>query len=163
MKNHAKNYVHKQYITKAFSAKRKRGLSTIVSSVILLSAVSIMGVMLVDWANTNLYTKQAELEFSFNAKMNKLNEDLLIENIWFGTSPNVVNMTLNNIGSVGLNVTKIQIKNSTSTLFFTITDGGMAPHKDYSIQKTYNWNFGEITDFSIFTDRGNIFTFQKVT
>jgi len=163
MKNITKPYVHKQCVTKIFSAKRKRGLSTVVSTAILLAAVSIMGVMLVGWANTNLYTKQIELESSFNSKINKLNEDLLIENIWFGASPNIVNVTLNNVGSVGLNVTKIEINNSTSVLYIKITDGGIAPSEDYSIQEAFNWNSGEITDFSIFTDRGNIFTSQEVT
>ncbi len=122
-----------------------------------------MGVVLVSWANTSLFTKQAELESSFSEKMNKLNEDLLIENIWFGTSPNIVNVTLNNVGSIGLNVTKIQIVNSTNTLVFTITDGGITPSDDYSIHESFNWNSGEITDFSIFTGRGNIFTAQEVT
>ena len=90
--------MNKRYVTKVFSAKRRRAISTVVSTVILLSAVSIMGVMLVAWANTSLYTKQIELESSFNDKINKLNEDLLIENIWFGTSPAIVNVKLTNVG-----------------------------------------------------------------
>ena len=163
MKNNSKNYVHKRHFTKVFSAKRRRGLATVVSTAIILAAISIMGVMLVAWANTNLATKQMELESSFNTKMNKLNEDLLVENIWFGTSPNIVNVTMNNVGSVGFNVTKLEIKNSTSTMFFTITDGGIAPSEDYSIQETYNWNSGETVDFTIFTNRGNQFTAQEVT
>lgn len=152
-----------KHLPKEFSTKRKRGLSTVVTSAILLSAVAIMGVMLIGWANTNLYTKQANLEDSIDGKMNKLNEELLVENIWFGTNPNVVNVTLNNVGSIGLNVTRIEIKNSTSVLYFTITDGGMTPSNDYSLQETFNWNAGEITDFTIFTDRGNQFTKQEVT
>jgi len=149
-------------LPKAFS-KRRRGLATVVSTAIILSAVSIMGVMLIGWANTNLYTKQVELESSFNAQMNKLNEDLLVEHIWFGTGPNIVNVTLNNVGSVGFNVTKIVITNSTSVLNVIITDGGVVPSGDYSIQETYNWNSGEIVDFTIFTNRGNQFTAQEVT
>ncbi len=163
MKNNSKNYVHKRHFTKVFSAKRRRGLATVVSTAIILAAISIMGVVLVAWANTNLATKQMELESSFSTQMNKLNEDLLVENIWFRTSPNIVNVTMNNVGSVGFNVTKIEIKNSTSTMFFTITDGGMATTEDYSIQETYNWNSGETVDFTIFTNRGNQFTAQEVT
>ncbi len=96
-----KNYVHKQYVTKVFSAKRRRAIATIVSTAILLSAVSIMGVILVAWANTSLFTKQVELESSFNDKINKLNEDLLIENIWFGATPAIVIVTMTNVGSIG--------------------------------------------------------------
>ncbi len=150
-------------LPKPFSTKRRRGLATVVSTAIILAAVSIMGVMLIGWANTNLVTKQVELESSFNTQMNKLNEDLLIEHIWFGTSPNIVNVTMNNVGSIGFNVTKIEIKNSTSVLNVIITDGGIFPSGDYSIQETYNWNSGETVDFTIFTNRGNIFTAQEVT
>ena len=150
-------------LPKVFSTKRRRGIATVVSTAIILAAVSIMGVTLIGWANTSLYTKQVELESSFNTQMNKLNEDLLVEHIWFGTSPNIVNVTLNNVGSIGFNVTKIEIKNSTSTMFFTITDGGIDPSEYYSIQETYNWNSGETVDFTIFTNRGNQFTAQEVT
>ena len=150
-------------LTKVFSAKRRRGITSVVTSAILISAVAIMGVTLVAWANTNLFTKQAILESSFNEKMNKLNEDLLVEHIWFGTNPNIVNVTITNVGAIGLNVTKIEIKNSTDVLYFTITDGGIYPSGDYSIQETFNWNSGETTDFAIITDRGNIFTAQEVT
>ena len=95
-------------IKPAFSAKKRRALSTVVSSAILISAVAIMGVMLVGWSNTNLFTKQAELESSFSEKINKLNEDITVEKIWFGTSPNVVNVTMNNVGTIGLNITRIE-------------------------------------------------------
>ena len=146
-----------------FSCKKRKALSTVVTSAILMASISIMGVMLVAWSNTNLYTQQMEMESSFNAKMNKLNEGLLIENIWFGTNPNVVNVTMTNYGVVGLNVTQIKLVNSTDTLIFAITDGGMAPSTDFSIQETYNWNSGETVDFSITTNRGNVLTSQEVT
>ena len=150
-------------LTKVFSAKRRRGLATVVTSAIIIAAVAIMGVTLVAWANSNLFVKQATLESSFNEKMNKLNEDLLVEQIWFGTNPNIVNVTITNVGAIGLNVTKIEIKNSTDVLYFTITDGGIYPSGDYSIQETFNWDPDETTDFTIITDRGNIFTAQEVT
>lgn len=163
MKNSTKRFVHKNYTISIFSVKNRRGLSTVISTAILLTAVSIMGVMLVAWSNTNLFTKQAELESSFSEKMNKLNEDLLTENIWFGSSPFIVNVTLNNVGSIGLNVTEIQIQNSTDTLIFSISDGGISPSESYSLQKTYFWNSGETVDFRIITNRGNQYVSQEVT
>ncbi len=155
-------------LTKVFSAKRRRGITSVVTSAILISAVAIMGVTLVAWSNTNLFTKQAILEASFNEKMNKLNEDLLVEHIWFGGIPSVctkciVNVTLNNVGTVGLNVTNIEIKNSTDVLYLTITDGGIVSGNDYSIQESFVYDPNETTDFTITTNRGNIFTAQEVT
>ncbi len=163
MKNITKIYVHKQRLTKIFSSKRQRGLATVVSAAILLSAISIMGVMLVAWTNTNLYSKQIQQESAFNAKINKLNENLLIENIWFGPYKNSVNVTLSNVGSVGLNVTNIEIVNSTGVVYLTIIDGGIAPLEVYSLNRTFYWTSGETTNFQIITERGNIFTAQEVT
>ena len=155
-------------LTKVFSAKRRRGLAAVVTGAILISAVAIMGVTLVAWANSNLFTKQAVLQSSFNEKMNKLNEDLLVEHIWFGGIPSVctkciVNVTLSNVGTIGLNVTEIKIENSTDVLSLAITDGGIVSGGDYSIQESFAYDPNETTDFSIITDRGNIFTAQEVT
>ena len=104
-----------------------------------------------------------ELEISFSDNINKLNEDLLIENIWFGTTPAIVNVTMTNVGSIGFNVTEIRLQNSTDTLFFYYTGGGVPPGGDYSIQESYNWNAGETVDFRIATARGNLVTAQEVT
>jgi hypothetical protein len=163
MKKLTKNYVCKNILFKVPSGKYRRGLSTIIATTILLSAISIMGVSLVVWSNTSLLSQQIQMENSFNDKINKLNEDILIENIWFGTGPNIVNVTLNNVGIVGVNVTAIKIVNTTDTLVFSITDGGMAPGDDFSLQETFNWNSGETTDFTITTSRGNYYYNQEVT
>jgi len=157
-----KFYVHKQCMSKVFS-KRRRAIATIVSTAIILGAISVMGVVLVYWANTNLQAKQLNLENSFNTQMNKLNEDLIVENIWFGTNPDIVNVTMTNIGSIGFNVTAVRIQNSTDTLDFTYSDGGVVPSDSFSIEETYHWNADETVDFSITTNRGNIFTAEEVT
>jgi archaellum component FlaF (FlaF/FlaG flagellin family) len=163
MKNSSKLKIFKNSLDKEFSIKKRRGLSTVVSTAILMSSMAIMGVMLVGWSNTNLFTQQAQMEDSFNTKINKLNENLMIENVWFGTSPNVVNVTMNNVGTVGLNVTSVQLVNSTDTLLFLYSDGGIDPSGDFSIQEAYNWNSGETVDFTITTNRGNHYVIQEVT
>ena len=163
MKNFRKDSVQKSYLSKKISTKNRRALSTVVSTAIIMSSIAIMGTVLVGWSNSNLFTQQAQLESSFNAKMNKLNETILIENIWFGTSPNIVNVTLGNVGIIGLNVTSIQLVNSTDTHLILISEGGVSPGDDFSIQETYNCDAGETVDFTITTNRGNYFTTQEVT
>jgi len=96
--------------------KTNRGLSTVVTGAILLSAVAIMGIMVVTWANTNLTRHQIELEESFSDHYNKINEKILIEHIWFGNTGPSINITMNNIGTIGLNVTTIKITNITSVM-----------------------------------------------
>lgn len=153
-------------ISKVLSPKSRRALSTVVTSAILMSSAAIMGSMLLAWSNENLLTKQNNLELSFNEKMNRLNESLLVESVWFGTNPSVVNVTLSNSGTIGLNVTEVWIQNSTSQLFLYFTDGGMTPsttNGTFSFQESFYWTTGEVTDFTVFTERGKIYTFQDVT
>jgi len=145
---------------KLLRIRPKRGLSTVVTTAILLSAVSIMGIYLVGWSNSSLLIQQLNLENSFNDKLNKLNEDIFIENVWFNDDPYFVNITINNVGVIGLNITQIKLVNSSDTTIFVITDGGVVPKNTYSFQDTYVWLKNEIIDIYVTTARDRIFTTQ---
>ncbi len=54
----------------------KRGLSTVVTSAILLAAVAIMGAMIVSWSDMKLSNQQMALSVTFSDSINKINEDL---------------------------------------------------------------------------------------
>jgi len=119
----------------------KRALSTIVTSAILLSAVAIMGVMVVGWANSNLITHQIKLDETFSDTYNKLNEKMLIEHVWFGNTGPSINITMNNIGTIGFNVTTIKITNITSSQEYSYpyTDSGIITGNTLSINQTFGW------------------------
>jgi len=138
----------------------KRGLSTVITTAILLTAVSIMGIYLVGWSSSSLLNNQIKLENTFNDKINKLNEEIFIENVWFNDDPYTVNVTINNVGIVGLNVTQIKLVNSSDTTIFAITNGGIVPKNTYSLQDTYVWVKNEIVDIYVTTARDRIFTTQ---
>ena len=150
----------------------RRGIAGIVTSAILLAAVSIMGVMLLAWSNTSMATHQQEIEETFSTQMNKINEDLSFENIWFPTpsgsmTENHLNVTLNNIGILGLNVTTIQVTNVTgtnNTLAFDsdYTNLGIVKSDSISLNVTYPWQSGDDLDVLVFTARGNQFITQVV-
>ncbi len=147
---------------KLLRIRPKRGLSTVVTTAILLSAVSMMGIYLVGWSNSSLLSDQIRLENSFNDKINKLNEHVIIENVWFNDDPYTVNVTLNNAGIIGLNITQIKLVNSSDTTVFAITNGGVLPKNIYSFQDTYVWVKNEIVDIYVTTARDRIFTTQVV-
>ncbi len=147
---------------KLLRIRPKRGLSTVVTTAILLSAVSIMGIYLVGWSNSSLLNDQIRLENSFNDKINKLNEHVIIENVWFNDDPYTVNVTLNNAGIIGLNITEIKLVNSSDTTIFAITNGGTIPKNTFSLQDTYVWVKNEIVDIYVTTARDRIFTTQVV-
>ena len=139
--------------------KTNRGLSTVVTGAILLSAVAIMGIMVVTWANTNLITHQIKLEETFSDTYNKLNENILIEHVWFGNTGPSINITMNNIGTIGLNVTTLKITNITSsqTYSFSHTDAGIIPSGTLSLNETFGWIADTPYDILIITDRDSQF------
>lgn len=147
-----------------FNKKTKRGLSNIVTGAILLSAVAVMGVMVVEWANTNLAEHQQGLDSTLSDNFNKINENMLIEHIWFSTGPSM-NITMNNIGTVGLNVTKIEIKNINSlvTSSFTYNNGGIVPGGTLSLEETFSWVANTPYAVTITTERDSQFKTEVVS
>lgn len=144
---------------------RRRGLASIVTSAILLSSIAILGVGLVGWSNSNLNTHQANLENTFSKNINKLNEHLTIEKVWFGgTSPDkFVNITITNTGNIGLNVTAIEFINSTDFTKITsdtINTGGLKNSESYSGQIDYEWSNDKAFDILVTTDRDSQFRTQ---
>ena len=141
------------------------GLSTVVTGAILLTAVAVMGTGLVSWANTNLKFHQLSLESTYSTNVNKLNENLLIENVWFGSSPaKFVNITLNNISNVGVNVTKIQFVNPSNDIklaeFSSFTDQRIFQKHSNSTKIVYNWSSNTPINIIITTARGSIYQTQ---
>jgi len=149
----------------------RRGLATIVTSGILLSAVSIMGVMMLGWSQTSINEQKQEMNDVFDTQMNKIREDLIFENIWFATPAgnminNHLNVTIANIGILGLNVTSIQVTNTTAnnntSFTYTYTDAGVVTSESLSLNATYSWLSGDELDVILFTNRGNQFVSQVV-
>jgi len=138
---------------------KRRALATVVSTGILLSAVAIMGSMLVAWSNSIFATEQNEINEVYSEGVNKLNEFLVIENVWFGneTSSRFINVTMSNVGNIGLNVTKITLDNSVDKIDLLITDGGMTRNDIFSTEITYNWTTTDPIKITITTEKGTLY------
>ena len=154
---------------KSFGIAAKRGLSTVVTAAILLSAVAVMGSMVVVWSQSTLSQHTAALEVSYASNINKLNEGLAVENVWFDPvpSPKTLNVSLSNIGTLYLNITEIDLvdpddgSNLVSTVL--ISDGGLPLNQLYSRNVTYDgWTVGNPINVVVTTERGNIITKQVV-
>ncbi len=153
------------------SVSYRRGLATIVTTGLLLAATSILGTSMLVWSQSELAVHQQEITDVFDTQMNKLNENLLIENIWFAIPSGVMgnnhlNVTLTNIGILGLNVTTIQVTNvtagNTTSFDYDFTDIGIVKSASISKNVTYAWQSGDELDVLIFTNRGNQFITQVV-
>jgi len=137
---------------------KRRALATIVSTGILLSAVAIMGSMLTAWSNSIFASEQTELNTVYSEGVNKLNEFLVIEHVWFGNNPNkFINLTMSNVGNNGLNVTKITLDNSVDKTDLLITNGGIVREDILSTEITYNWTTTDPIQVTITTEKGSIY------
>jgi len=141
----------------------RRGIAGVVTGAILLSAVAVLGSGLVSWTNSNLFTHQQELESSYSKATNKINEFLIIENVWFGENPQkFVNITMTNVGNVGVNVTKIELTDSAGSVEYQLSNGEILPEKSYSPPISYDWSDNELVDITVTTSRGSIYKTQAL-
>lgn len=148
----------------------RRAIANVVASAIVLSAVSIMGAAMLGWSNSNLAIQKQEIEDTFSTQMNKINEDLVFDNVWFSTTcpGNCINVTMSNVGTLGLNVTEMKFINGTTLLDlqnFYYADGGIVPFDTFSTNATYSFatNSGDKINIVVFTERGNQFTTQVIS
>jgi len=140
-----------------------RALSEIPSAAMLMFAVAVLGIGLVGWSNQTLSLGATELTDTFDNSVNRISEELLIEQVWFGTGSNkFVNVTMSNIGSIGITLTKIELVNSTDTHTITLNQN-LFPRgtgSTYSIEEVYGWTSGTAVDVTIITARDNHFKTQ---
>lgn len=117
-----------------------------------------MGSMLTAWSNSIFANEQHELNTVYAESVNKLNEFLVIEHVWFGNSPSkFINLTMSNVGNNGLNVTKITLDNSIDRTDLLITNGGIVQNDVFSTEITYNWTTTEPIQVSVTTEKGSIY------
>lgn len=139
----------------------RSGLASIVTTAIMLTAIAIMGSGVVVWGKSTFSTNEMVLASSSETTINRINENLAIEKIWFGTNPQkFVNITMTNNGNVGLNVAQIQFSTSTTSKQFQFSNQAIFPKKTGSIQILYDYNDNVPINILITTARGSIFTTQ---
>ena len=156
----------------------QRGLSTVVATALMLTAVAVLGTTLVLWSNSNLRSYETSLAITSSDNMNRINEFLVVENVGFCklTPPsgclnghNYINVTLANYGGIGLNITQIKLNDSRYVYKFGCgASSGCAapvsllPGKEFSWKNSTSYPFGsgKPQNVTITTGRGSIFTKQ---
>ena len=150
---------------------RRRGLSTIVTAGILLTAVTILGTAIVSWSNGNLKTYETVLSNTASSNTNKINENLIIENILFcancaSPTNSVINVTLTNTGTVSVNVNQIQINSTAITTYVKSTSlpQNIAPQQSYTVAAQLSngktWQSKSTDTITVTTARGSTYTTQ---
>lgn len=92
----------------------RRGISNIVTSVMLVAAVALIGSFLVSWSSSSFAAKQLQIANQTNTKINLIKEDFVVEDVWFYTksSVNYANVTIRNTGDVAIKISSIYVNNT---------------------------------------------------
>lgn len=141
--------------------KSRRALSSLVTSAILLTSTVLMGTGVVGWSNSNLSSYQTSISNTYSSNVNKLNEDAVVENVWFGTSPTkYLNVTITNTGTIGMQVANIKLTSAGISTDFPISNVGITPKNQFTKEIYYNWSSATPVDITVTTLRGTTFTSQ---
>ncbi len=151
--------------------RRKRsGISTIVSATIMIAAVSILGPIMLIWANSNINAQARQLGNYYEQTGNALKENFIVENVWPSNNPsNYVGITIRNIGNIAINVTNVQILGlksdgstySSASYSLSGTNGVMASKASSTVLISYSWNDPtniKTLNISVTTARGSVQT-----
>ncbi len=157
---------YKTGLTK-FGFSRRRGLTTVVTAALMLTAVAVLGSAMVAWSNSNLKTFDIALTTTAVNSTNKISESVSIENIVFchcGGSNNVINVTLTNTGTIGVRISQIQVNSTTITTFAkgTSLPVNILPQNSYTVaaQLSNQWHSKSQDTITVTTSRGSIYTTQ---
>ena len=137
----------------------RKAISSIVTGMILLVATVVLGSAVVVWSNGSFSKSKDAITTLYTTNVNMVTEKLVIENAWFGSTPSkFINVTLYNVGTSGLTVTDIKIKNATKTVDFPITHGTILSQKTNSTKISYVWTSKIPVSIIITTARSLVIT-----
>jgi len=131
--------------------KNKRGLSPVISSVLLATAVIAIGLSVVVWSNSAFSARQSGASAFLSSRSESLKESFVIEDVWFYQgSPRYVDVTVRNVGTIDLEVVAIYMNGTTVWEGSQVIDVG----ETATIKVTFAWQSGEYR-IVVATARGN--------
>lgn len=148
-------------------ARKRRGLATVITSAIMMSAVCILGSSGVVWSQTSLNVQQAEFTNSVDSYLNKINETMMYEQVYCSdVTCGTIIVVLTNIGQVGIDVSQISISDKISGFnkIHPVSSGNIMPEKSIAISiNDPSFSSYSILDVMVETSRGNIIQTQIST
>lgn len=146
---------------------RRRGLATVITSAIMMSAVTLMGSAGIVWSQSSLSGQQADMTNTVSNYISKLNESLIVEYVYCTSDPcNQINVVLTNVGHAGLEVNEITITEKTSgfSKIQPVINGQIMPEQSMKITiNDPSFSSYSVLDVVVKTNRGNIIMTQTNT
>jgi hypothetical protein len=131
----------------------RRGLSTVITTLLMVAAVSVMGAALMQWSSSSFAAQQLEISTQANERINLIKENFVVEDVWFyenSTGSNFANVTIRNTGELALTVSKVYINNTQAW-----DEGLVVLAGDIDkISIETPWETGRPQSFWIVTERG---------
>ncbi|MFB5617990.1 MAG: hypothetical protein ACE5RE_00165 [Candidatus Nitrosomaritimum aestuariumsis] len=148
-------------------ARRRRALATVITSAIMMTAVTILGGAGVVWSQTSMNTQQLEMTDTVNDYVNKINESMMFEYVYCNTDPcDSIIVVITNVGDLGVDVSKITISDKQSGFqkVQSLSKGQIMPDGSISVViDDLAFQLYDVLDVSATTVRGNLIQTQMHT
>jgi hypothetical protein len=145
-------------------ARKRRALATVITSAIMMTAVTVLGGAGVVWSQTSLNSQQIEMTDTVDDYLNKINESLMFEYVYCNSDPcDTIIVVLTNVGDVGVDVSEIKFYDKISGFSKTHSLSKGQIMFDGSISVVINdssFQYYDVLDVSAYTTRGNIIQTQ---
>jgi hypothetical protein len=132
----------------------RRGMSTVVTTLLMVVATGIIGSALAAWSNSSFAMQSLQISNQTASRINLVKETFVVEDVWFFTkSGNVpyANVTIRNTGDLAITISKIYV-NSTQVWSGsqTVAIGNVVTIKDVPI----GWRSNDLQSVWTHTARG---------
>jgi len=133
----------------------RRGVSTVVTTLMLVVATGVIGSALAAWSNYSFATQSSQVSNQTASRINLVKENFVVEDVWFYIKQpgNVysANVTIRNTGDLAITVSKIYVNNTQVwSTGKSIPIGSVVTIKDVPI----SWRPGDLQSIWIHTIRG---------
>ena len=139
-------------VRKRSKLRNRRGISAVVTSVLLVSAVSMMGMFLVSWSNASFALQRLNVAEETSDRINQVKESFVLEDVWFfsNITGKYANVTVRNTGDLAVTIDSIYVNNTiVASTSEVIAIGNVA-----TIDIPVSWGQGKPQDVWVQTERG---------
>ncbi|MFB5636122.1 MAG: hypothetical protein ACE5RB_05785 [Nitrosopumilus sp.] len=145
-------------------ARKRRALATVITSAIMMTAVTVMGGAGVVWSQTSLNSQQIEMNDTVDDYLNKINESMMFEYVYCNSDPcETIIVVITNVGNLGVDVSEIKFYDKVSgfSKVQSLSKGQIMPDGSISVVvDDTSFQFYDVLDVSATTTRGNIIQTQ---
>lgn len=130
----------------------RRGLSTVVTSIIMVAAVGIMGAGLVSWSNSSFAIQQLNVANQAANRIDLIRETFVVEDVWFYDDDGKKgNITIRNTGELAVTISNIYVNNTQAWSGNQIIGMGDVA----TITLDVDWDSGNAQSILVKTARGS--------